>query len=200
MLDERSVFTTYINYCSVVRGIVKCTNCQSIQSITESPLCSKCKSVLDEKQAMYKLVLSFSVFNDSILSTDFAFAIGRVLDQVIGFPVNVFISLCEENEKIIDLLRKYFVGSQFRMSIVGSRVTSIALPPGNKLTFLKFLSMQPNYEDIEKEVSKRINKLEEFDEEAIKRKEESKQRGKEILDLMEIEELDIPDKIDLVKV
>jgi hypothetical protein len=198
-LDEKGVFSAYINISHIEHGIVKCPYCFSIQSIADSPLCRNCQSVLDENRPMYKIMLMFTVINDYEAKIHTASAIGRVLDRVIGFPVEMFISFFKENEEIADLLLKYFKHSIFRMSVVGERVISIALPKGNKINFKTFLSLQPGYEKFIDELTKRMSVFEQYDEKAIRANKESKQRGKDILDLVD-SDLEIPTKISLIRV
>ena len=148
-MEFNGTFDAYITYCSIIQGIVQCQKCSSIQDISKTHFCTKCSSELDSNFPIYKFIFKFAKTNNISISEHKAIAIGRVMDKIIGFPVQIFIKLFDTNETIIQLTKKYFVRSIFRISVVGERIVSISLPKNSKITFRKFLSFQPDFQNVE---------------------------------------------------
>ena len=184
----------YIINCDIIQGIVQCQNCSSFQDIKESQICKKCSHYLDSKFPAYKFLFSFAITNNITITEHKAIALGRVVDSVMGFPINIFISLFDFNEQIIELVKKYFIHSIFHISFVDERIISFSLPKDNKMTFRKFLSFQPGFEDCEQIIKSNLRELSNLSES------ENQLLDKKTKEFIEIESLntEIPDKLLLI--
>ena len=93
------------------------------------------------------LILLTVLSNSPDISDNEKFRVsGNILNQIIGFDALTYVQLSPYFPELINFLQKYFECSKFIINPVLHEVIDISLPPGNQLTFLRWLSFQPNFD------------------------------------------------------
>jgi hypothetical protein len=82
-------------------------------------------------------------------------AMGTMLDLVMGMTIDDYLFLVSKYGDLSDLVRRYFERSRFQVIRIDVKLASIFLPPGNQLTFRKWLGLQPPFDELDLETELR---------------------------------------------
>ena len=71
---------------------------------------------------------------------------GRILNPIIGFDAETYEQIKDRFPSLVDFFKLYFEKSKFLVEITDKDIINIQLPPGNQLSFVKWLNFQPDFD------------------------------------------------------
>lgn len=144
-LNENCIFAIFFDLQKVAKMSIEVyvTKCKPI------PVIYKIKEVDGVRQRECKWKFLFKLKSNSpLFSKDFESvkAEGSVMNVVIGFDAETYDKVSFVFPELVQFFINFFEKSKFNVNFIGKEIVDMTLPDGNCLTFLKWLSVQENFD------------------------------------------------------